>query len=200
MKVFRRFVYANNYCWFYREITEFANILLTLYTVYYTLYSGREWQQEHIMHTQGTYSPLTDGWIPPKFSHNGEHEHRIMSTSTTKTLPAHYTRKLTSPAICIYKKASTTLPQQEAVLWLFRAQPILSTVTSNRPTTQASSMAEHMQRYMNAAPNSCSQTWTYMHTIVYSSYILLKPLGLVARDELAKATRIQGNDANISTN
>ena len=27
-----------------------------------------------------------------------------------------------------------------------------------------------------------------------------EPLGLVARDELAKATQIQGNDANISTN
>jgi len=39
-----------------------------------------------------------------------------------------------------------------------------------------------------------------MHTIVYSNYTLLKPLGLVARDELAKATQIQGNDANISTN
>lgn len=34
-----------------------------------------------MIHFPGRYSPLTDGWIPPKFSYNG----LITSTSTTKT-------------------------------------------------------------------------------------------------------------------
>ena len=67
-----------------------------------------------------------------------------MSISTTHTLPANYTRRLTSPAT-LQKGWYNTAPQ-EAVLGLSRAQTILSTVSSNGPTTQASSTAEHIQR------------------------------------------------------
>ena len=84
--------------------------------------------------------------ISPKFSHNGLISLVMLQAPAQQTymLPANYTRRLTSPAT-LQKGWYNTAPQ-EAVLGLSRAQTILSTVSSNGPTTQASSTAEHIQR------------------------------------------------------
>ena len=84
--------------------------------------------------------------IPPKFSYNALITLVGLQAPAQQTymLPANYTRRLTSPAT-LQKGWYNTAPQ-EAVLGLCRPQSLLSTVSSNGPTTQASSIAEHIQR------------------------------------------------------
>ena len=84
--------------------------------------------------------------IPPKFSHNGLITLVMLQAPAQQThmLLANYTRRLTSPAT-LQKGWYNTAPQ-EVALGLSRAHTILSTVSSNGPTTQASSTAEHIQR------------------------------------------------------